>query len=181
MPTCRAIGRKEKYMIFTEGFRKTSGGFECRGKIYTSFMEMVKEVQGDKFCAFETEVSSTESYHYSAGLPFVYTDGISELAEKHNCVWLLSVIHSYFGLSKTYAKVDDRGNITWLENKNGKDEFLVCFLQKTSENSAVFTIDLDDGDDCKTVVYQKIPFTEIDIDSLKIYIENGVVLLPNER
>lgn len=178
-------------MIFTKkyNFDEKTKTFEMieNKKIYKSFYEMVKNESEEKLHFFRTESTGTENYHHLQNATFLYTDAFSFFMKENECFWLADVINSYMSFSKIYTTVSKTGAITWNENPNGADDFLILYLQKTGENKAVFTIECEtwnnekDDFETKSIVYQEIPFTDIKIDSLKLFLENGVVLFPEEH
>jgi hypothetical protein len=124
----------------------------------------------------------TENYHCGAGLDFVWSDGVNEFITEQNATWLLLLVESYLKkVSTITASVDMNGKIDWIENKEGLDDFLLVFLQKTSSSSAVFTIEQDTGETIKTVIRQDIPYTDIKTDTVLFYLESGVLIFPSEH
>ena len=91
-----------------------------------------------------------------------YTDGIHYL-EANGAAWLLDAIASYQGEKK-------------LRTPRLQD-FQLWELTVTG-NSAVLTCRGDSNE--KPVIRQKIEYTDFPF-SIKIYVENGVALLPSDR
>jgi len=91
-----------------------------------------------------------------------YTDGIHYL-EANGAAWLLDAIASYQGSPK-------------LRTQRLQD-FQLWELTVTG-NSAVLTCKGDSNE--KPVIRQKIEYTDFPF-TIKIYVENGVALLPSER
>jgi hypothetical protein len=103
----------------------------------------------------------TTAYHkFSAirGFP-VITDGIKAVAEASNCYWLLDVIGSY----QIDKKLDKAFQVWKLE-------------VNTEENSGV----VRGYNDTKLIITQEIPFTDFPITEFKLFLMDGVILLPNE-
>lgn len=177
------------------------------GKEFKSFIDMIKHFDHDlnDNCA-TTQSYGTECYH-RAVVPEVvnfkngdnvehlmilntWTDGVQEFIDEHNAHWLTDVIGSY--LKYTSDTVMAINPITkeqgWKRNSYGLDSFIVAFLVKLDDNSAMFTIEMDGdwneekgGVESISIATQYIPFTDIDVDSLECFIETGVTLFPSEH
>ncbi len=100
------------------------------------------------------QFTGTEQYyrHYLGGL---YTDGVQYMAGKAGAFWLLDVIFSY----------------------RRKEPFQVWTL-KVKDRVGVVTIREDTGQPVK--VRQEIPFTDFLLAEIKLYLIDGVLLLPSE-
>lgn len=193
---------------FSEGtiekvlFKDTETGFE-----FNSFIDMVKHFEHDlnDNCA-TTQSFGTEQYH-GAVVPEVvnfkdgdnvvqllilntWTDGVQEFIENHEAYWLTDVIGSY--LKHTSETVMTVNPITreqgWKRNLQGLDSFVVAYLVKLSESSAMFTIEMDgewneelETTESISIATQFIPFTDIDVDSVEWFIKSGVTLFPQEH
>lgn len=177
------------------------------GKEFKSFIDMARHFghNTNSNCA-TSESYGTENYHGDVVPEVVkfkvddkvlpklivntWTDGVQEFIEEHNAYWLTDVIGSY--LRHTCEIVMTVDPITrkqeWLRNHEGLDTFVVAFLVKVSESSAMFTIEMD-GDyneetedvESISIATQFIPFTDIDVDNLEWFIESGVTLFPSEH
>jgi len=104
----------------------------------------------------------TEAYHkFSSFSKYpVVTDGVLALAEAAGCFWLLDIIGSY------------------QTNKRLDPHFQVWTL----------VVDLEDGtavvngfNDKKLILSQDIPYTDFPLDVLKLFLMDGVILLPSEH
>lgn len=108
-----------------------------------------------------SQFTGTEKYHkYICGLKL--TDGVNYLATEGKCFWLLDVIASY-------------------QPKHHAVPFQVWELEvteKEEKRSAVVTMRKDT--DAKILVQQKIPYTDFPLKSVKLYVIDGVILLPSE-
>ncbi len=175
---------------FCEGSVKQNLVFkdEETGKEYRSFYDMVRTQA--ELNAVGTESTGTTAYHRTAPYSrFFYTDGVAEFVETHKAYWLLDVIESYIAeVCNVLPRTKSNGEYEFCENENGVDNFLVVSLIKLSDNSAVFSIEHEDGEGNydenlynKTVAFQYIPFTDIDVDHVEWFIESGVVLFSMEH
>ena len=88
----------------------------------------------------------------------MYTDGILAMAEKYKAYWLIDAVASYQGKMK-------------------KEPFQIWTIH-TSKNMAVLKMKTDT--DQLPLVLQKIPFTDFPTGSLKMYLADGVLMLPSE-
>lgn len=86
-----------------------------------------------------------------------YTEGVQFLAEAASCYWLLDAIFSY----------------------RRKEVFQVWTLKKTKGNSAVLT--MKTSSKRPALVKQEISYTDFPLDEITLWIENGVLILPNEH
>ena len=105
--------------------------------------------------------TGTESYHRYSPIPGfpVITDGVFMLAEAAGCYWLLDVIGSY----QSNRKLDQSFQIWKL-------------IVDTVNKSAV----VQGYNDTTLVVTQEIPYTDFPLEELKLYLMDGVILLPSE-
>lgn len=107
------------------------------------------------------EFNSTSAYHKFSpirGFP-VATDGIIALAEAAGCYWFPDIIGSY----QTNEKLDSEFQV-WTLTVNHED------------NTAV----VNGYNDTELIITQEIPFTDFPLDELKVYLIDGVILLPSE-
>lgn len=107
------------------------------------------------------EASGTEAYHqFSAikGFP-VITDGVLALAEAAGCYWLLDIVGSY----QTNKKLDKAFQVWTLE------------VNEESRNAVV-----NGKNDTKIVITQEIEYTDFPLSKVKLFLINGVILLPSE-
>jgi hypothetical protein len=104
------------------------------------------------------QFTGTENYYkYIFGLKL--TDGVKYLAEKGKCFWIMDIIASY-------------------QSKLSKNPFQLWELIVASDKSAIITCREDT--ETKILVKQKIPWTDFEMTNIKIYVIDGVVLLPSE-
>ena len=109
------------------------------------------------------QFTGTEQYHrFSIISKLVITDGVKYLCDKANCYWLMDIISSY-------------------QSTCNKDEMLrdmqFWTVKKTGKNTAVVICERDTDDVALT---QDIPLTDFPLDTIKLYCQNGVILLPSE-
>ncbi len=99
--------------------------------------------------------TGTEQYWGNQLLSFRYTDGIKFLWESCDSYWLLVAISIY----------------------ERTEPFQVWEL-KVNSNSAVLTMIEDTGE--PELVRQDIPYTDFPLDEIKLYLIDGILLLPSE-
>jgi hypothetical protein len=99
---------------------------------------------------------------YKHWLCLVYTDGINYLCN-NGAAWLIDAIASHQGNPGLHTV--------------RMQEYQLWEL-KVNDGSAVLTCREDSGID--PVITQEIPYTDFPFD-IKIYVENGTILLPSER
>ena len=104
---------------------------------------------------------SSEAYHKFSTFPGfpVATDGIIALAEAAECFWLLDIIGSY------------------QTDKNLYPDFQVWTLTVNHEYCTGIVYGYND---IELIVTQEIPYTDFPLDEVKLYLMNGVILLPSE-
>ena len=103
----------------------------------------------------------SEAYHQYSQIPFfpVATDGVIALAEAAGCYWLLDIIGSY----QTNRKLDP--------------EFQVWELKVDLQKHKAIVHGYNDA---TLIITQRIPFTDFPLEEVKLYLINGVILLPSE-
>jgi hypothetical protein len=107
--------------------------------------------------------SGTEQY-YKTGFRTRCTDGVYFLAENAQCYWLLDIIDSV-------APYGD---------------FAVAELTVTEEEGRRSAkVVIDNGHDKQSRDYklfhtQAIEYTDFPLDTIKLYVQDGVILLPSE-
>ena len=107
------------------------------------------------------QATGTDCYHrFSPILGFpVITDGVLALAETAGCFWFLDIIGSY------------------QNNRKLDKEFQVWVLSvNMAEHSAVAR----GYSDTVLIIEQQIPYTDFPLEELKLYLIDGVILLPSE-
>ena len=105
--------------------------------------------------------TGTTRYHRVSSFPDapIVTDGIIALAEAAGCYWLLDVIISH----QTNRKLDPSFQVWELtKNKKGDGAIVRGYNDKTK------------------IVSQRIPFTDFPLDGIKLYLMEGVIMLPSE-
>lgn len=108
-----------------------------------------------------SNATCTESYHkFSSisGFPLV-TDGVLSLAQAANCHWLLDLIGSY----QNNKKLDPAFQV-WKLTVNTKDHNAI--LQGYNDTTLIMT--------------QEIPFTDFPLEEIKLFLMDGILLLPSE-
>jgi hypothetical protein len=103
--------------------------------------------------------TGTEEYHRPTMFPINCTDGVVFLAQKAEAFWLLDAIFSHYMSTRK------------------KDPCLFATLTVNADKSA--TLMGDDGDG-KKFFRQEIPFTDFPLQSVKVWVMDGVALLPSE-
>jgi hypothetical protein len=110
--------------------------------------------------ALISQATGTSQYHrfsMFSGFPLI-TDGVLALAESAGCFWLLDIIGSY------------------QSDKALDKNFQVWKLEVNPDNSA----DVYGYNDTTLIITQKIPYTDFPLDEIKLYLIDGVILLPSE-
>ena len=98
----------------------------------------------------------TEQYYKSQYFNFQYTDGVKAMWESCDSYWLLQLIGSY----------------------RRTEPFQVWELITFKDNTAVLTMKEDSNLPHK--VSKKIRFTDFPLESIKLYLIDGILLLPSE-
>ncbi|HWB53519.1 MAG TPA: hypothetical protein VG722_04975, partial [Tepidisphaeraceae bacterium] len=122
-----------------------------------------QELDNDAEAQLETELESftgTENY-YQHWLRLVFTDGVKYLAEKAGAYWLIDAIASW------QAEIQEADR-----------EFELWELIVNPDSSAVLECRRDSGE--PAIVSQKIDYTDFPLKSIKLYVQNGVLMLPSE-
>jgi len=103
----------------------------------------------------------TTAYHrYSVISHFpVITDGVNALAEASACYWLLDIIGSY----QNNPKLDKAYQVWTLEVNTEKSSGIVRGFNGTT-----------------LIITQKIHYTDFPLDEIKLFLIDGVILLPSE-
>jgi hypothetical protein len=115
----------------------------------------------DFYAMLNTFIGTTQYYRHWSGMRF--TDGVKFLADTMNCHWFLDVIASYQN-----AALRDR----WLLEM----QFWELRVRPDRSATVVCRRDLDD-----VAFQQEIPMTDFPFEYVKVYVENGVILLPSEH
>lgn len=101
-------------------------------------------------------------YQHSPGVQ--YTDGVYYLAERGGAYWLIDAIASWQGDPRVSRDPMLRQIQFWK-------------LTVNDDRSALLVCERDEGD---VAVSQAIPFTDFPLKEVRLYLQNGVVLLPSE-
>jgi hypothetical protein len=95
-----------------------------------------------------------------------YTEGVQYLAESAGACWLIDVVASY----QHYASVRRCGDFQLWELR----------LTPGRKNMAVVTCRADTN--ARPVVTQRIPYTDFPLpEGIKLYVRDGVLMLPSEN
>lgn len=105
--------------------------------------------------------TGTENY-YKHPLGLRYTDGVKHLAEIAGAYWLLDAIASW---QPEASKIDD--------------EFQLWELTVNADRSAVLSFKQDTT--LPAAIRQEIEYSDFPIGSFKLYVEQGIALLPSEH
>ena len=97
----------------------------------------------------------TDRYWKNNMLCFQYTDGVHTMWNLCKAYWLLTAISSY----------------------RRSEPFQIWELKVTG-SKAVLTMKEDSG--CPVKVRQQIPYTDFPLDEIKLYLIDGVLILPSE-
>lgn len=105
--------------------------------------------------------SGTRNYHTHWSGAFRYTDGVAFLAENTGSYWLLDLIASWQKKARKDRML--REFQIWVLRVEGKTGVVEC---------------LRDTDD--VAFEQHVPFTDFSLKRIKLYLEDKVLMLPNE-
>lgn len=110
----------------------------------------------------------TENYyvHKMFGFGQIYlTEGVAYLRQSCSCFWLMDLILSVQRMQPTLAG----------------QEFQVWELKKLDDESWVITCTDGDGNEDENLLYKQIiPFSSFPLDSIVIWKDGEVLLLPSE-
>ena len=104
------------------------------------------------------QFNGTENY-YQYWLGFKYTDGVKYLADIGKCYWLLDIIGSYQPKMKKYS-------------------IQIWELKVNDDKKAIVTMREDTDSPIK--VKQKLDYTDFPVKEIKLFLINGVLILPSE-
>ena len=104
----------------------------------------------------------TNAYHKFSSFKHypVVTDGVIAVAEVAGCYWFLDIIGSY------------------QTNKRLDPNFQVWKLAVNHENS---TAVVSGCNDTELIVKQDIPYTDFPLEEFKLFLMDGIILLPSEH
>ena len=105
---------------------------------------------------FASYTGTEEYFKHLFGLK--YTDGVYAVAEKYKAYWLIDAVASYQGKMK-------------------KEPFQL-WVMTADHNKGLLEMRTDS--DQPVLVSQEIPFTDFPSGELKLYLCDGVLLLPSE-
>lgn len=140
--------------------KKKEGGKQQQA---SSFIPSVLAEEISRHLAMFTS-SNDECYQHPLGM-FNYSVGVKYLATAGNCYWLLDAIASWQLSSK-------------VKNSPMNEGFQIWQLTRTEGTQAVLTGAWDTN---QVVVTQEIEYTDFPISLIKLWLENGLLSLPNER
>jgi hypothetical protein len=121
------------------------------------------------------QFTGTDNY-YRHSLGIHYTDGIRYLAQQTECFWLIDVIASH-QTKRLLADEMLRDFQVWLLVVGDSHKF----IKPKDGYKAVITCWKDTPDvGIKPSVRQDIEFTDFPLSELKLYLCNGVLMLPSE-
>ena len=103
----------------------------------------------------------TTAYHQFSSFPDfpVVTDGVIEVAQAAECFWLLDLI----GGNQKNPKLDKNFQVWELKVDWYDRSAVLCGYNDTT-----------------LIITVEIPCTDFPLDEFKVYVMNGVILLPNE-
>ena len=117
----------------------------------------------------------TEQY-YKHWLGLCYTDGIKYLAENAQCFWLIDAIASHQPTAKKNPRLKEF-QLWFLHVGRGHE-----FIKPKAGNAAVLTCWEDTPKaESKPVIIQQIPFTDFPLKEIKLYLQEKILLLPDEN
>jgi hypothetical protein len=104
------------------------------------------------------------SQYYQHSLGVLYTDGVQYMAERGGGYWIIDAIAAW----QLHPKVH-------LDPMLQQIQFWTIVVHDDRSATMVCERDTDD-----IAVSQQIPFTDFPLKRLRLYFQNGVVLLPSE-
>ena len=105
---------------------------------------------------------------YKHWLKILYTEGIKTLADEAQCMWLVDAIASH---QKSYEIIYNPD----------LQEFQLWLLTVKEDHSAVLACYQDSPETCEPAITQVIPATDFPLPEIKLYLEQGTLLLPQEH
>jgi hypothetical protein len=110
------------------------------------------------------QFTGTEHYYKHWAKEIVYTDGVKYLAEKAHAYWLIDIIASY------RRKAPEPFQLWTLEKVQNIDDHTIKHW--------LLTMKEDSNQPVK--VKQVIGYSDFPLDEIKLYLIDGVLLLPSE-
>lgn len=98
-----------------------------------------------------------------------YTDGVKHLADKAGAYWLIDAVFSYQVEPKIRAVPFQVWTLKVLRSELGK-----------SKNEPMAVLEMKEDTDQPIKVSQKIPYTDFPQGEVKLWLIDGVLLLPSE-
>jgi len=113
--------------------------------------------------------TGTEGYHRHWMNRITFTDGVHFLAEQAGAYWLIDLIASW----QVKPKVRNKEFQVWIltvdrNPKARKMAYARCYTDTPEPNNA------------NQVCVQGIHYTDFPLDTIKLYLVNGVLMLPSE-
>jgi hypothetical protein len=110
------------------------------------------------------QFTGTEQW-YQHALGILYTDGVRHVAQQGGAYWLIDAIAS------------------WQFEPDVRDDAMLQEIQfwklvVNEDRSAVLTCERDTDD---VAVTQELEFTDFPLRSIRLFLEDGVLMLPSER
>ncbi|PZD70630.1 hypothetical protein C1752_10480 [Acaryochloris thomasi RCC1774] len=105
---------------------------------------------------------------YKHWLKILYTEGVKTLADEAGAHWLIDAIASH---QKSYQIIYNPD----------LQEFQLWTLTVNKDKSAVLACYEDSPSTCEPAITQLIPMTNFPLESIKLYLEQGTLLLPSEH
>ena len=126
----------------------------------------MKTINPDQLSADLRQFIGTTQWHKWSNLTaLTCTDGVKYLAEEAGAYWLLDAIASH-------------QNAPALKDSQRLQELQIWLLSVNADKSCQLTCSEDS--DIPPVVVQDIEFTDFPMKEVKLYVCDGVILLPSE-
>jgi hypothetical protein len=126
----------------------------------------IKDITQEKLDSF----TGTEGYRWSDFKRLKLTDGAAFLQD-NGAAWLITAIESYQGIEK-FKNVEFQ---LWELTLTGEK-----MLDGSGAEAVMAALTCKEDSDQPILVRQEIPYTDFPLDSIKLYVQNGVLLLPSE-
>jgi len=107
--------------------------------------------------------TGTEEYHPHPMSGLLFTDGVKFLALRAGALWLIDIIGSHQPMCQKDRMLRD---------------FQLWKLVVAEDKSGVVTCERDTDD---LAIKQEIEYTDFPLKEIKLYVENGVLMLISER
>ena len=126
----------------------------------------MKTINSDQLVADLRQFTGTAQWHrWSSLTHLICTDGAKYIAEEAGAYWLLDAIASH-------------QNAPALKDSQRLQELQMWILHVNADKSCLLTCAEDSN--VAPVVVQSIEFADFPMKEVKLYVCNGVVLLPSE-